>query len=275
MVIANKHKLLIGLALVLAVMLTYRIANPWRQQTVSKLTYARANKIIAPQRKAQNHPAPGRASQIQTNLLASPPQLALKVYRDPFRRPPKETVAQAPKPAAPKPKPQMATPDEKAREALRRFKAFGSFHQNGRSTLFLQRGKQVLVVNTGDRIDGKFKIEAIDGRSVIVSTADIEAPFKFEFEELAPTDNQSTRQGSAARANPSPTRVTPGAQPAPSISAMPYPEATEDFTSESGDEDPIPPLPAPPQKDNATLPPSTKESPSRDYLPGNKPREVN
>ena len=126
MTIGTQHKLLIGLILILALLLVYRIANPLRPQTVAQLTYGRANKIIVSQPSAKTNQAPDRVTQINTNLLTSPPPLDLKVQRDPFRRPPPVTVAPPPEPVAPKPAPPVVTPEARAREALGRVKVFGS-----------------------------------------------------------------------------------------------------------------------------------------------------
>jgi hypothetical protein len=163
----------------------------------------------------------------------------------------------------------VVTPEARAREALGRFKVFGSFRQNDQASLFLQRGKQVLIVNVGDRIDGKFKIESIDGRTVVVAAPETDASFTFTFEELTSDDNHMTTTVSGSPSS------SAGAPPASREFEMPPPEEDpEDFTPESSAEDPIPPLPEPPPIEEPALPPSSKGSPSRDFLPGNRPRKV-
>lgn len=270
MAIGNQHKILIGLSSVLAIMLTYRVVNPFRQPTVSQLTYGRTQKIIAPTEKRLNGNASDRLTRIKTDLLTPPPLIDLTVYRDPFQRPPKAPAANAPQPEEEKAAPPITTPGERAREALRRFKAFGSFRQGGRESLFLQRGKQVLIINVGDRIDGQFKIEAIDGRSVTVSTSEMPAPFQFEFEELQPADTPGDRRTSLSR----PQQV-PAQRPALEDEYEPPPLEPIESEPPEGDEDrPPPSLPEPPPMDIPdSAPPSVMGSPSRDYLPGNKPPE--
>lgn len=273
MAIGNQHKILIGLSLVLAIMLTYRVVNPFRQQTVSQLTYGRTNKIIEPQEKSSSNSASDRLTRIKTDLLVPPPMVDLTIYRDPFRRPPKAPTASAPKPEREKPVPQIKTPDEHAREALQHFKAFGSFRQGDQEALFLQRGKQVLIINVGDRIDGKFKIEAIDGRTVIVSAAELEGPIQFEFEELQPADTSSGARPAVSRSRQVPTQRPVSAMPAEDDFEPPPLEPIESAPPEEDEDRPTPFLPEPPPMDNPAPPPSSKESPSRNYLPGNKPPE--
>ena len=272
MAIGNQHKILIGLSLILAMMLTYRVVNPFRQQTVSRLTYGRTNNIMTPQENRLTRNASDRMTRIKTDLLLPPPMVDLTVYRDPFRRPPKAPAANAPKPDREKPIPPIKTPDERAREALQRFKVFGSFRQGDQEALFLQRGKQVLIINVGDRIDGKFKIEAIDGRSVIVSAAEFENPIQFEFEELQPDDSPNSGRPAVSHAGPAQPQRPASTMPDDDDFEPPPLEPTE--TAPIDDEGLAPPsLPEPPPMDSPALPFSSPGSPSRDYLPGNKPPE--
>ena len=255
MAIGNQHKILIGLSVILAIMLTYRVVNPFRQQTVSQLTYGRTNKIITPQENRLTSNASDRLTRIKTDLLLPPPMVDLTIYRDPFRRPPKAPTANAPKPDREKPVPPIKTPDELAREALQRFKVFGSFRQGDQEALFLQRGKQVLIINVGDRIDGKFKIEAIDGRTVIVSAAELEGPIQFEFEELQPDVPPTSGRPAVSRAGPV-QRQRPA-------STMPE---DDDF-----EPPPLEPSEAAPAEDDEGLSPPSLPQPS--VAPGREGRE--
>lgn len=272
MVLDKKLKILIGLALILVVMLTYRMANPFRQQTVSKLTYGRTNKIVSSPAKDDQGKNQNQPTLIRADLMAPPPRLDSKVHRDPFRRPVPKTPARAPKPAEKRPQP-LTTPDEGAREKLQRFKVFGTFHQGDRVSLFLQRGKQVLVVNTGDRIDGKYKIEAIEGRRVVVSTPDLPSSFQFEFEELDPAGPLDYGPASAPTARDFPSRRPTGGTTSNRATQTPPPDLTDSMTTE-GEEDLSPPdLPKPPPVEKPAPPFRSNESPSRNYLPGTRPAD--
>ncbi len=274
MALGNQHKILLGLVLFLVVLLTYRVFNPYRQKTVSKLTYARTTKISPTSLKDPYGTNTQRPTTVMTALFKDPPRVVAATLRDPFRKAVSSPPARTTKPVnlKPQPPPQRSAL-EQAKERLSRFKVFGSFSQGGRASLFLQRGKQVLVISAGDRLDGKFKIESINGHSAVVSTSDIEEPFDFHFEELDIPDD-----GFNARPSVLPPRATPRSRSAsrPSSASPSQPTPTELFDSSAPSEEPpsLPPsLPEPPPTDSPAPPPSSKGSPSRNYLPGNKPPE--
>jgi hypothetical protein len=253
MSIDNKQKLLIGLVVVLAALLAYRAVKPFRQPTVDKLTYGRASKIVSSAVKSGAGPETGPPPHTMTHLLAAPEPLSDEVIRDPFRRPAAD-VEPAPQPAAPPPPPSEVTPDERARERLGRFKAFGNFRQDGREALFLQRGKQILVVRAGDRIDGRYKIDAIDGAAVVISSPDLPHPFEFKFEELKPGTASGPRSLSSL------TEST--ARPSPAARAQDFNEA--DPPDDESDEDSVP---APEQDTDEEIPPDDRSPSDWNVLP--------
>ena len=268
MILGNQHKILLGLVLFLVVLLTYRVFNPYRQETVAKLTYGRTTKIrTAPPTVAYSSDAQ-RPTKVMTTLFMNPPPVDDQTHRDPFRKVVKPAPARVSQPAEPKP-PLPKTPSavDRANEHQGSFKVFGSFRQNGHTSLFLQRGKQVLVITEGDRIDGHFKIQSINGNTIVVSTSGIDAPFEFQFQELDIADS-----GLGGRPSSTPGRSTPRPRPLPA----PPPREFDDGNppDDLGPTSP-PTLPKPPPVDSPAPPPSSKGSPSRSYLPGNKPPENN
>ena len=276
MAIGNQHKVLLGLVLFLAVLLTYRVFNPYRQKTVTKLTYGRTTKIAPTPLKASHGSDKQRPTTVMTALFKDPPRVVVNTQRDPFRKAVTSPPARALKPINRRPQPPPPQPSalEQAKERLGRFKVFGSFSQGDRASLFLQRGKQVLVISAGDHLDGKYKIESINGNTAVVSTTDIEAPFDFHFEELDISDD-----GFDARPSVSPPRATPRSRPASAPASARTPEPTPRELSESfapGEDAPSSPpsLPEPPPTDSPAPPPASKGSPSKSYLPGNKPAEI-
>ena len=276
MVISNQHKILLGLVLFLAVLLTYRVFNPYRQKTVSKLTYARTTKIKPTPLNGPYSSDTQRPTTVMTALFKDPPRVVVNTLRDPFRKAVSSSPARAIKPINPKPQPPpQPSALEQAKERLGRFRVFGSFSQGERASLFLQRGKQVLVISTGDRLDGKFKIESINGNTVVVSTSDIEEPFEFHFEELEITASDFDARPSVAspRAAPRPRPAFEPSLPSPAESTPMEPPGS----SAPGDNIPTSPpsLPEPPPIDSPALPFSSEGSPSKNYLPGNKPQETN
>ena len=268
MVLGNQHKILIGLVLFLVVLLMYRVLNPYRQETVARLTYGRTTKITPSAPKTAYGRNAQRPTTVMTALFTNPPRVVAKTNRDPFRKAAQPAPVRASQPVNPKPPP-AAKPSalDQAKKRLGRFKVFGSFRQKERKSLFLQRGKQVLVITEGDRIDGKFKIESIDGNTAVVSTSDLDTPFEFEFEELDTADI-----GAGGLPSSTPGRAIPRRRsvPAPAPREPSGSTPPENFGASSP-----PPLPKPPPTDSPAPPPSSKGSPSRSYLPGNKPQEDN
>jgi len=175
----QKQKILLGLLVALAIALAYRLTNPFEQDTVDRLTYAPATRV-APEKFSE---ASQHQTQVRLDLYRSPPQNNVTIQRDLFRPP------TAPKPASedkkvPAPKPQAKSDREKIQDHFRRFKAFGSYQHGKKTYLFLQRGKQVLVVSRGDRIDGKYAITDVAENSATITTKGLLAPLKINFDEL-------------------------------------------------------------------------------------------
>jgi hypothetical protein len=178
----QKQKLLLGLLVILAIALVYRLMNPFEQGTVDRLTYARATKV-APAKSADPSP---HQTQVRLDLFKSPPQSNVTVQRDLFRPPSiaKPSGKDNMKPRAPAPKPQPKSDREKIQEDFQRFKTFGSYQHGKKIYLFLQRGKQVLVVSRGDRIDGKYEITEVAEKSATISAKGLSTPLKVIFDEL-------------------------------------------------------------------------------------------
>lgn len=178
----QKQKILLGLLVTLAIALAYRLTNPFEQETVDRLTYARATKV--PSAKAAG--ASQHQAQVRLDLLNSPPRRQVTIQRDPFRPPtaPKPSGKDKSKPKAPPPKPRPKSDHEKIKEHFQKFKAFGSYRHGDKKYLFLQRGKQVLVITPGDRIDGKYDITEVNEKSATISAKGLSEPLKINFDEL-------------------------------------------------------------------------------------------
>ena len=280
MALDKKQKLLIGLAVLLALTLIYRLATPYRHPTVAKLTYGRTNPIAATPANAAKSDGARPPTKIQTARLTAPAPLEQRVLRDPFRRPAPQAAPRPPEQRPETPEALPLTPDERVKEKLGRFKTFGTFAQGDRTSLFLQRGKQVLVVTNGDRLDGRFTIEAIDGRSVLVTTPDGPEPFRFEFEELPSKDSRPLARSSASAGGLAPSRSPMIVAPEEGEAEFPADDDiadddVEEAVPEYDEPPPLPDLPTPPPVDDPVPPFVSPGSPSRSYLPGTKPPDDN
>jgi len=169
----------VGLMAALALALAYRLTNPFEQETVERLTYARANKVTPSKSESES------GTELRLDLLKSPPKYDITTQRDLFRPPGAATSSAEPemKPPSPAPKTLPKTEREKIQDNFRAFKAFGSFRNGGEIYIFLERGKQVLIVTRGDQIDGKYTITDLAEKSVTVTTTGLSTPLKIDFDE--------------------------------------------------------------------------------------------
>jgi len=184
----DKNKqILMGLAIVLALIVAYRFMNPFQQETVDRLTYGRTTRVVPANPALVGSLDVNQSSQVMAALFAKPPVLTSEVKRNPFQmgnasRSEDKTEATV----APPPPPPRTTAQDRIREALQQFKRFGDFRRNDERYVFLERDKQVLVVRQGDVIDGKYKVEAIGEQSISVSTAETIEPVEVGLEEPKP-----------------------------------------------------------------------------------------
>ena len=174
----RKQKILLGLLVALALALVYRLTNPFEQETVDRLPYARATRVTPPQS------ASASGTELHLALLESPPKHEITIQRDLFQ-PPKAAASSAttntPQPSAPMPPPK--TERDLVQDYFRNFKAFGSYRYGDEIYIFLERGKQVLIVTRGDRIDGKYTITDLTEKSITVTAKGLSQPLKIDFDE--------------------------------------------------------------------------------------------
>jgi hypothetical protein len=174
----RKQKILMGLLVTLALALAYRLTNPFEQETVQRLPYARATRVTPPKSASDSE------TKLRLGLLESPPKYNIALQRDLFR-PPKAaaTSEKTVKPQASAPKPPPKTEREKIQDQFRRFIAFGSYRYGDEIYIFLERGKQVLIVTRGDRIDGQYTITDLTEKSITITAKGLSAPLKIDFNE--------------------------------------------------------------------------------------------
>lgn len=166
-------KILIFLSVLLAIALTWRVLNPYRQPTVDHLTYSDASAPDGASKNMKQIVAPGINSGVSDtgrgmyiDLFVNPPRHDDRVIRNIFSA---EKTAPAPEPPdvagdlAKAPQVQETppvSPADRDRQALDNFRVFGFFQKGDERIFFLERGKDVLSVREGDLVDGKFVIES-------------------------------------------------------------------------------------------------------------------
>jgi len=164
----NKKIILITFLAVLVVLVAYRIMHPYRQQTVSELTFTGSgeyrkitNKQYDPEGRARDR------SDVLIDFLLTPPEHSGKVYKNIFFQEPYEHKAVLPEPV----EPQERNPVENVKADLRQFKVFGFLENSGDTAIFMERGPEILVLRKGDKIDGKYLVDSIS-RKVITLKAE-------------------------------------------------------------------------------------------------------
>ena len=176
----RKQKILLGLLVILALALAYRLTNPFEQETVERLTYGRATRVVPAESATESR------AEVRLDLLQSPPGFNVAVQRDLFRPPSASmpTIKDDGQPQVPRPTPPPKTESQRVHEHFRNFKTFGSYRHGDEIYIFLERGKQVLIVTRGDRIDGKYEITDLAEKSITITMQGLPAPLKIDFDEL-------------------------------------------------------------------------------------------
>ena len=69
---------------------------------------------------------------------------------------------------------QKDNPTKRVKNEISQFKIFGSYETPDDKAIFFERGKQVLVIRKGDKIDGKFLVEKISQQDVSLKSEEID-----------------------------------------------------------------------------------------------------
>jgi len=183
----KKRQILLGLVIILAMSVIYRFMRPFEQETVDRLTYGRTTRVTTDNPQPLDSPEGNRTTQVMTALLTQPPAMSDEVRRNPFQMANASRATEnVEAPVAAAPPPTRRSAQDRIREALQQFKRFGDFRRGKERYIFLERGKQVLVVRQGDVIDGKYKVEAIGDDTISVTTAENPEPVEVGLEDPPP-----------------------------------------------------------------------------------------
>ena len=176
----NKKKLLTVLLFLLAALVVYRLMNPFRQERVAQLTHT--GKGGGESRKADfptSSAAQLKDADFHLALLQRPPQQSGRVLNPGFWGPGDRSLS-APPETAPDPDagtaPEVALLDPvlQVKQELSQFRIFGFFKSRGELALFMERGKEILVVRKGDRIDGVYLVEEITPQVLTIRAENID-----------------------------------------------------------------------------------------------------
>jgi hypothetical protein len=188
----NKKKLLTVLLFVLAALVVYRLMNPFRQERVAQLTHT--GKSAGESRKVSTQSSPAaqlKDADFLLALLQRPPQHSGRVLTPGFWGPGDRPLPGASTPPETAPDSDAATaslapldPVLQVKQELSQFRIFGFFKSRGELALFMERGKEILVVRKGDRIDGVYRVEEITPQVLTIRAENIDEAVHIDLGEL-------------------------------------------------------------------------------------------
>jgi hypothetical protein len=164
----NKKKIILLVSVcIFAVSLIYRVTHPYKQTRVDALTYSgdksrvRNSKVIS-----KDVTISVETPLVKLDLFLNPPVHSREQRKNIFlgqgiiaedrNLSDKAEIDQTSEnKAAP------TTAENQIEDDLSSFRSFGYMESNGERLLFLERGKQIMVVRKGDRIEGKYLVKDI------------------------------------------------------------------------------------------------------------------
>jgi hypothetical protein len=193
LIIKDRKKIILIIALcVFAVSLIYRITNPYKQERVAKLTYTGQHFQIPGENQTQQ----GKASSpeehlVNLDLFLNPPghsrNVSSNIFSDQKTIPAVNEHIDVEKPDGALPEEITQTAPDKRKQVeddLSQFKSFGYLETDGERTLFLERGKQIMVIRKGDRIDGKYIVKDITQKELTLTALSINEDIHIDLSEL-------------------------------------------------------------------------------------------
>ncbi len=189
----ERKKIILFLLLgVFALALIYRILNPYKQPRVERLKFSPGA------RSAAEKPSEGKKISETTTeegldhfmkVFLNRPQTVATVIKNPFfddvkKKLQNEKPAQVPK-QQPVVKPSTRESlREKVMKELSEFKVFGAYETRSEMALFIQRGKDILIVRPGDRIYGKYRVKNISKDSITITAEEIGEDVHIAFDDF-------------------------------------------------------------------------------------------
>ena len=179
----ERNKIILAVLVgVFVISVIYRYRHPFEQPRVSRLRYAPGVKADGADKQTSRIKSRGGDMKYpklaNMDLFLHPPRHSGAVIRNPFYA---KTTREKKSAAMPNPSPakvpvtarQEEDPVQKAMRELSKFRVFGSFRGDGKTILFIERGRDILVVRKGDWIDGRFQLKDITPESITIWARDI------------------------------------------------------------------------------------------------------
>lgn len=187
----NKQIILAILAFLFAVSLIYRVTHPYKQLKVDTLTYSGVKSEWKDKKMNQEGAGISSAEEslIKLDMFFNPPAHSRSIKRDIFS---KEEEKDKPV-IMPNQNGTYQTSESNVSSTnnenniendLNDFRSFGYMEQDGEKTLFLERGKQIMLIRKGDRIDGKYLVKDITKDELILMVISSNKNIYFDLSDL-------------------------------------------------------------------------------------------
>lgn len=206
-----RRKWLLVLAVIgLVAAVGYRVMHPYKQPRVARLTYgpdtAPASGVLFPvpgmkarekdfpiDRKRKEAAADEAFHDETYERFLDQPVVSGDVRKDLFalsgqktaeerseKIPPEQTATQQKKRSAPP----VRDPVAEVIRHLTRYTLMGDFETGGERAVFLSKGNQVLVARVGDRINGRYRVDAIEENTITIYAMDINETIHLDTREF-------------------------------------------------------------------------------------------
>ncbi|THB80455.1 MAG: hypothetical protein D3926_07105 [Desulfobacteraceae bacterium] len=198
----RQHIVFILVLGMLVISVVYRIKHPFVQREVDTLTFTGETMVTAAGVKKTSGLAakefegkgvreisrflsgsnwPGKVV-VDLFALYEPPRIEMPASEVVMAAPePVDTVVESPKP---EPKPAKINPVPEIARELKSYRFCGTYQSKGTRSIFLTRGKQVLVASVGDRIYGKYLIEEIADDHIRLKALDLNETININIREF-------------------------------------------------------------------------------------------
>jgi len=169
----DKKKTLLTVCIcLLAISVLYRLTHIYQQPRMTALIYT-GEKTAAGSSKIVKKVIPSNAetSMINLNLFINPRSHSRDIKRNIFSE--HTAAAEQEKPAGGDQKSTTQegetptpNPEDQIKDDLSTFKSFGYAERGGEKILFIEKGKQIMLIRKGDRIEGKYIVKDLNQKEL-------------------------------------------------------------------------------------------------------------
>jgi len=168
-ILKNKKKIILALLVFLfAVALVYRVTHPFKQPKIDNLKYT-GGETAGPEKKAGRKDTVAssvEAPLLKLDVFLNPPEHSRKQIRDLFYDQAGMDNSAAGSDKEKADQSSGGTADQaviagRVEEDLGIFRSFGYMERGGERILFIEKGKQIMLVRKGDRIEDKYLVKEI------------------------------------------------------------------------------------------------------------------